>query len=342
MLVLKGIWKHTVLINKVFGMKFCYPLLLLALSGYDESVGRVAFGSCNRRDLPQPLWQSIVDSKPDLWIWTGDIIYGDTEDMELLQHKYQQQKRKQGYQNLLASCRVIGIWDDHDFGLRDGGMEYSQKVDSQRLLLDFLDEPANSPRRKQLGIWATNTYGKGNQQVKVFLLDGRYHRQQPGEHNDTLGESQWAWLELELRASKAAVNLIVSGIQVIPVQHPFEKWANFPEARKRLFELIARTGTSGVIFISGDRHIAEISKLAETPAGYPYYEITSSGLSHSYISLRKEPNRYRLGNFFNKLNYGLLRIDWQAKPVKISLEIRGQNNQLALTQTISLNELKYR
>lgn len=42
--------------------------------------------------------------------------------------------------------QVIGTWDDHDYGLNDAGKEFSAKVTYQRLLLDFLDEPQDSPR----------------------------------------------------------------------------------------------------------------------------------------------------------------------------------------------------
>jgi hypothetical protein len=42
--------------------------------------------------------------------------------------------------------QVIGTWDDHDYGLNDAGKEFSGKVITQRLLLDFLDEPEDSKR----------------------------------------------------------------------------------------------------------------------------------------------------------------------------------------------------
>ena len=37
----------------------------------------IAFGSCNRDELPQPLWPVIAEENPDLWIWAGDNIYAD-------------------------------------------------------------------------------------------------------------------------------------------------------------------------------------------------------------------------------------------------------------------------
>ncbi|HEY9296614.1 MAG TPA: alkaline phosphatase D family protein, partial [Phormidium sp.] len=285
-------------------------------------VSRIAFGSCNKHDLPQPLWQPIISSKPDLWIWLGDIVYGDTSDMKVMQRKYQAEKSNPGYQALLKTTPVIGTWDDHDYGKNNAGKEYKKKAESQQKLLDFLDEPADSPRRQQAGVYTAYTYGTAGKQVKVILLDTRYHRDAPGKNSDILGEQQWNWLEKELKNSQAQINLIVSSIQILPEEHKNEKWENFPKSRQRLFDLIAETKLSGVIFLSGDRHFAEISKMKTGSIPYPLYEITSSGLTHSWEKLEKEPNKYRQGQFFKYLHFGLMEIDWNSKPVLLKLQIR--------------------
>lgn len=303
-------------------------------------VSRIAFGSCNKYDLPQPLWQPIVNTKPDLWIWLGDIVYASNTDISTMQRMYEKQKANPGYRLLLQTATVIGVWDDHDYGKNNGGKEYPYKEESQQQLLNFLDEPLNSPRRKQKGVYAAYTYGQPGKQVKVFLLDTRYHREEPGNERDILGEEQWAWLEKELRNSKAQVNLIASGIQIIPEEHQYEKWANFPKARQRLFDLIAKTKVPGVIFLSGDRHFAEISKIQATPVGYPLYEVTASGLTHSWEKLTQEANRYRLGNFFKFLHFGMLEIDWSSQPVRLKLQIRDRAGKVQLQQTIPLSELQ--
>ena len=41
------------------------------------SVSRIAFGSCNKADARQDLWDDIVARRPDAWIWAGDNVYGD-------------------------------------------------------------------------------------------------------------------------------------------------------------------------------------------------------------------------------------------------------------------------
>src|SRR6185436_18724916 len=101
------------------------------------------------------------------------------------------------------------------------------------------------------------------------------------------------WLEAQLRESPSSIHLIGSSTQVVPEQQRYEKWANFPRSRARLFQLLADTRARGAIVLSGDRHMAEISRIEEEPLRYPLWEITSSGLTHSWKNGRDEPNRHR-------------------------------------------------
>jgi alkaline phosphatase D len=308
-----------------------------------EALTSIAFGSCNRQDKPQPMWEYIVQNKPDLWIWLGDNIYGDSDTMQVLKRKYELQQNNPEYRKLTAAVPIIGIWDDHDYGRNDAGKEYAHKKESQQLMLDFLGEPAISPRRKQEGAYTSYTYGPVGKQVKVILLDARYFRDALqkqdkayviNEKGDILGETQWKWLENELKNSKADIHLIGSGIQIIPDEHMYEKWANFPQARKRLLDLLASTRTQHVILLSGDRHIAEISKYTLPGLTAPIYEVTASGLTHSSTNNTGEPNQYRVGNLVNVLNFGLLQIDWNQKPIQVDLIIKGLNNEVLLKETI--------
>ena len=285
-----------------------------------EPVERIAFGSCNMHDREQPMWQVIQRLEPDVWIWTGDIVYGDTEDMALLRSKYEAQKAQPDYARLASRCDVIGIYDDHDYGVNNGGKEYPRRAESQQLLLDFLDVAPDSPRRVRAGAYGSHLYGSGDQQVLILLLDARYHRDPPGDDADVLGAEQWAWLEEQLTTTQARLNIIASGIQVLSAEHKYEKWANFPRARKRLLNLVHTSGARGVVFLSGDRHLAEISRL-DSPGHPPLYDVTSSGLTHSWTTFPGEPNRLRVGSVFHQLNFGLLVIDWRTEPAVVDLQI---------------------
>lgn len=304
----------------------------------DGPLETIAFGSCSDEDVAQPLWSPILESDPDLWIWLGDNIYADTEDMSLMWAKYEMQLAQPGYAELRERVPLIGTWDDHDYGVNNGGKEYPMREESQQLLLDFLGVPKDSRRREREGAYASHSYGPEGQRVKVILLDVRYHRDPRGSNGTMLGDEQWRWLESELRGSDAQVHLIGSGIQVLPVDHRHEKWANFPAERERLLSLIAAIRAPGVILLSGDRHIAEIMRLDDPRIGYPLYEVTSSGMTHSWEDA-DEPNRFRLGELMTRLNFGTLEIEWEESPVELRLQVRDQRNSVVLEERMTLAAL---
>src|SRR5688500_15416845 len=136
----------------------------------------IAFGSCNREDRPQPLWTVIGRQKPDVFVWLGDDVYADTDDMNVMHAKYDRQLANPLYRAVRNQVPIIGTWDDHDYGLNNGGREFRERAASQQAHLDFLGEPAHSPRRQQEGLYASYVYGAPGRQIKVILLDTRYHR----------------------------------------------------------------------------------------------------------------------------------------------------------------------
>ncbi|MEX0882826.1 MAG: alkaline phosphatase D family protein [Cyclobacteriaceae bacterium] len=305
------------------------------------SIQTIAFGSCNKHDLPQPLWEPILEEHPDVWIWLGDNVYGDTQDMELLKTKYDSQYDQEGYAMIRKTTQVIGTWDDHDFGINDGGVNFAKKKESQQIMLNFLEEPENTPRRAQEGVYTVHEFGEGEQKVNIYLLDTRYHRDTlekeadnyvPNTEGTILGEEQWQWLEEEFLHSDARINIIASGIQFIAEEHPYEKWANFPKEREKLMKLIADSGLQSPVLISGDRHIGEMAK-TQLPNGKDIYEITSSGLTHTWNEWRPEDNKYRVaGDHIAELHYGLVSIDWEKEAMEFS--IKGEDKKTHLNQAI--------
>lgn len=88
------------------------------------TLSRIALGSCAKQNLPQPIWEPILASKPNLFVFLGDNIYGDSKDMDVIRRKYAQLAAKPGYQKLRASVPILATWDDHDYGADDAGNEY--------------------------------------------------------------------------------------------------------------------------------------------------------------------------------------------------------------------------
>jgi len=227
------------------------------------------------------------------------------------------------------------------FGVESGGSALRPVL---QLVQDFrfgFGGRPESPRRKQAGVFASYTFGPPGKRVKIILLDGRYHREKPGATADMLGSEQWQWLEQQLTASDADVHLIGSGIQVIASEHPYEKWAEFPQSRQRLFDLVARSGARNVIFLSGDRHLGEISRFSDPRISQPLYDITSSGMTHHakdnfFHSFTHETNQFRCGKNFVDLNFGLIQFNWDARAPTATLQIRDANNAVRIEEKIGL------
>lgn len=322
---------------------------------------KILFGSCMHQDKKMPIFNAINKEKnTDLFIFLGDNIYGDTENMDVMANEYQKLAQHQGFQTLLTNTPVIAIWDDHDFGVNDGGAEYPQKQASRKLMLDFWHEPKNSPRyTRPDGIYTAYMYGDNEHRVQVIMPDLRWNRQsishvtkeqyqavkkpkQMGpyiadatEKKSMLGEKQWQWLEQELQ-KPAKIKIIASSLQLLSDFTGWESWANFPYDRNRLFSLIKKYKINGVIIISGDTHWGEMSTL-KTELDYPLWDVTSSGLTQEwkYIS----PNKNRVGNALGSVNYGEILIDWQKADPSIQLSLKDKQGDIFTSQRINLSSI---
>jgi len=147
-----------------------------ATAADEPPLSRIAFGSCARQDKPQPIWDAVVETKPQRFLFLGDNIYADTEDMDVMRAKYALLAKQPGFQKLKGTCPILATWDDHDYGANDAGAAYPKKQEAQQVFLDFFEVPKNDPRRMQEGVYNAHVFGPAGKRVQVILLDGRYFR----------------------------------------------------------------------------------------------------------------------------------------------------------------------
>lgn len=335
---------------------------LLASGAFDEpALELIAFGSCVGQAEPQPIWDAVVGLEPDLFLFLGDNILADTEDMSVMRAKYVQQSEQPGIRKLFATTPVMATWDDHDYGRNDAGAEYPAREGAKREFLRFFAIPESADVWAREGVYSSRTFGPPGRRVQVIMLDTRYFRgplqrwpdggrQTLGPYrpsDDTtatmLGGEQWRWLEARL-GEPADVRIIATSIQAVAGEHGFESWTNLPHERRRLFDLIERTRAGGVVLVSGDRHLAEISALpADDPegVGYPLHDVTASSLNQPSRAQESEPNRYRAveGNYKEE-NFGTIQIDWGRSDPGLLLQIRNINGDVVLQTAVALSELE--
>ncbi|MEM9082244.1 MAG: alkaline phosphatase D family protein [Planctomycetota bacterium] len=337
-------------------------------------VDTIAFGSCfDPRRGGAESWPNVASVEPDVFIMLGDNMYGDTDDMNVMRQKWDELDAIPPFKTLKDNTVFLATWDDHDYGRNDAGAEYEWREESQQVFLDWAGEPTGTYRRTSGGVFdVENVSGPNGEIVQFIILDTRFFRSELtlGENESPrssgiggryvpttdpdatlLGKEQWQWLEWQLR-QPADLRIISSSIQVLAEDHRYEKWANMPAERKRLFDLMKRTNAEGVIFISGDRHRAEISKFDPDRAmpgsgnfdRYPIFDVTSSALNRSsqgrFFEDRfgNEINRHALGQQYQANNFGTIIIDWDAR--QVTMGIHGDDGEPRMTATVGIDELK--
>jgi len=320
------------------------------------ALSRIHFGSCLKEAEPVPILDTILAEEPELFLFLGDNIYADTEDMDVMRAKYARLAAIEGFAQLRLRAPVMATWDDHDYGENDAGAEYPMKREAQEIFVNFWGDAPDSPRRRREGVYEARTLGPEGRRVQIVMLDTRFFRgplktgerrlggpyyPDPDPAIPMLGEEQWQWLERRLR-EPAELRLIVSSIQFVASDAGQETWSNLPAERQRLIDLIASTGAAGVVLLSGDRHWSELS-LQDEGVPYPLYDLTSSSLNQVHPRGTPTDNRWRISETtYHEENYGLVEIDWEAAEPSVTLSIRDLDGETCFEKSVALAELRPR
>lgn len=320
--------------------------MLAAHAGDEQPLEHVIFGSClDTHD--HPMLDRTLTLPRDLFVFMGDNIYADKGGIPMMQEKYALLKNSLFFHGL-RNKPVLATWDDHDFGLNDGGADCTIKKEAQAEFWNWLDEPPGSPRRRQEGVYHSQTFGPDGKRAQVILLDTRYFRSPlkkvpkdkamlggtsvPTDDETTtmLGAAQWAWLEKALQ-EPAELRIVVSSIQFAPEAHGGECWANFPHEQRRLLSLLK--GHKAVV-LSGDRHWCEFSH-------HGVFDFTSSSMTQKHPRGTPTPNKHRIvPKTWHLPSVGHLRIDWPSST--ITVKVIDQEGLTRIEHRVPFSELQTR
>jgi alkaline phosphatase D len=172
-----------------------------------------------------------------------------------------------------------------------------------------------------------------------FLLDNRYHRspnQSKSDDKTILGSTQKQWLKDNLLSSKATFKFVAVGGQFLNTATKYENFANYAKERQELINFIQQNNIKNVIFLTGDRHHSEISKLAKE--GSPtIYDITSSPLtSGAGNSAKYETNALQVEGslIMGKRNFTALSLEGELKNRKLTITYFDKEGNKLYTYTI--------
>ncbi len=309
---------------------------------------RIGFGSCLKQDKAMPIFDAIKKDNLDLFLMIGDNVYGDSEKEDLEELKLAYKNQKQNFEMMNLDFPFQAIWDDHDYGMNDAGVDYPYKKQSKELFLSFWNVPFDDIRRTREGLYFDLMYKINSKNLQILFLDTRTFRDSlmlsddvgvPGKERympnpdsslTILGTNQWNWLRKKI-SQKVDFRIIVSSIQFLPIGHGWESWNNFPHERKKLIKMIDKADLNQILFISGDRHRGGIYKL-KTDKDKVISEVTSSSLNASFPN-KEEYGPLRIGETFIEENYGLIYFDSENN--NMFVDLKNVNGEVVRNITIS-------
>lgn len=287
------------------------------------------------------IYTSIFDKKPDFMLWGGDNFYLREPDWDTrtgIIHRYTHARSLPELQPLLGSSHHFAIWDDHDYGPNDGDRSFYNKETTTEVFKLF---------------WGNNSFGaaglKGTTSqfswgdAEFFMLDDRYYRS-PNNRKSTpctiLGDDQKQWLIDALSFSKATFKFIVVGSQFLTSAATKENFINCTTERDYILKSIADERISGVVFITGDRHHTEVSKVERQQ--YPLYDFTISPLGSSpNKGASKEINFFRIPeSLITERNFGQIEITGKKEDRKLKLTVFNVKGEEKYSLTILAKDLR--
>jgi len=289
------------------------------------------------------IFNSVLEKDPDFMVWLGDNVYLRTPDFLTetgLDHRYKHTRSTKELQPLLASVHHYATWDDHDYGPNNSDKSYANKKITEKLFNSYW------------GNLNTNVVGHGGitshflwHDVEFFMMDNRYHRDSNdlNNHNKAYyGEKQLDWLINALATSNATFKIVASGGQIVSDYKKYENYATYPGERQELLDRLDKHKIEGVLFLSGDRHHTEVSRM-ERQGAYPLIDFTCSSLTFGTHQPRDEANSYRLKDktFFER-NFGIINVSGERKNRQLVLSIFNTDGKKIWDYSVKASELRYK
>jgi alkaline phosphatase D len=294
------------------------------------------------------IFESMAKEKAAFMLWLGDAWYTrevDYFDEWGLCNRASHDRAMPVLQNFLKSTSHYAIWDDHDYGPNDIGMNYILKDKSREVFMNYFINPSYGMNNE--GIYSLVSYSD----VDVFMMDDRWWRSadhmkdsvdgKPNPDKQMWGKVQLEWLKNSLLYSTAPFKIIATGSQVLNPVSPYDRLMNCPVEYDELMNFLKDNNINGVLFLTGDRHHSEIIKVERTGT-YPLYDVTASPLTsgtHSFSGSEKN-NPYRIYGLDQKQNYTKFSFSGARNQRKLTVEFFGIKGEKLGEWIVNENELK--
>ncbi len=287
------------------------------------------------------IFTSIHKLSPNFMLWLGDNTYlreADWDSWSGILKRNTHTRSNSQMQPMLASMHNYAIWDDHDFGPNDSDRGFWNKEKTLEAFKLFWPNPSFGINGKP-GITSYFQWAD----VDFFLMDDRYYKS-PNDRKtgqrQIWGDEQIEWLIDNLAYSKAPFKIIVTGGQVLnPTVYP-DNFSFYSQEKEKILRAIEEEKIEGVVFITGDVHRSEITKL-ERKDSYPLYDFTVSPLTSGPTVLSE--NSLRLPNtLIKQRNFALFNVSGKSKQRELQVVFYNSDGKELVKYAVNQNELKYK
>lgn len=306
--------------------------LVTAPDADGSPVVRFGASSCTRNNLRPylPLAHAAQQSL-DFFILAGDTTYNDgAKSIHDFRSKWSGQLKEPGYQALFQSTSHYATWDDHEVTNNWNGEDVDPELlaTATDALFEHLAIRRNPDAENRL--WRSHRWGRT---LEVFLLDSRGERKPSTRDSGTaeyLSFQQLEWLKLGLLDSPATFKIVVNSVPITDFPHFFDfaaadRWEGYAAQREDLIDFIFEEDIQGVLFVSGDFHLASSQTVSKDGRGQSLREVLVGPAGQIPNPLGNElslqPPQFDFAS--GQVNYTRFEADPGAEPPTVKIDWMG-------------------
>lgn len=280
------------------------------------------------------VFDAMYEQESDFMLWMGDNVYylnKEWYNYKKMVDKNLDYRTNNKIARYLNSRPQYATWDDHDYGPNNADGNFGNRGQTLKIFKNFWANKSWGLKHVK-GVFGKFSYSDAD----FFIMDSRWYRQ---DTTHLFGVEQLNWLKDGLKKSNATFKFIVSGTQILPHMKA-EDFGDYPKEKEDFLAFLENENIKGVIFLSGDTHYAEMSKL-DRPNTYPLYEMTASALTSPYFPGGAKGNDLRIeGTLRTKRNFGKIKVEGTAQNRKVIFELYSNSGKLVWQRVLKAEELK--
>lgn len=220
----------------------------------------------------------------DVFLLLGDTSYNDAcNSVDDYRTRWESNLSKDGYRAVRAKTSVLATWDDHEVGNNWSPETIDAGLLSRATQAFFENLPLRRVQGAPNRVWRSFRWGET---AELFVLDGRSERKPSTRETPEaiyLSRAQMDWLKGALAASPAVFKILLNSVPFsnFPASFdlgkvlldPADRWQGYKAAQEELLRFIEETPISGVVFVSGDFHLACAGRVSASGLGAKTTEV---------------------------------------------------------------------